>query len=56
MILVSKDKSAPLKRMMIARLDLSAAVLLVKLILKVREVLDLNRTTVHLWTDSIALA
>ncbi|XP_018307568.1 uncharacterized protein [Mycetomoellerius zeteki] len=53
----AKTKVTPLRRVTISRLELSAAVLLVKLIRKVRDVLDLTRSTSHLWTDStVALA
>lgn len=48
----SKTKVAPLKRVTIPRLKLSAAVILVRLIRQVRDVLELSQTTIHLWTDS----
>lgn len=52
-ILVSaKIKVAPLKRMTIPRLELSAAVFLVRFILKVCEVLEYHHVPIHLWTDS----
>ncbi|XP_018315345.1 uncharacterized protein [Mycetomoellerius zeteki] len=53
----AKTKVTPLRRVTIPRLELSAAVFLVKLIRKVHDVLDLTRSTSHLWTDStVALA
>lgn len=51
-LLCSKTKVAPLKRMTIPRLELSAAVLLTKLVSHVLKVLELERPTVYLWTDS----
>ncbi|XP_025995450.1 uncharacterized protein LOC113004946 [Solenopsis invicta] len=56
-VITAKAKVAPLKRPTIPRLELSAAVLLVKQILKIRETLDLTRAPTHLWSDSaVALA
>jgi len=52
MLIVSKTKVAPLKRLTIPRLELSGAVLLTKLISHILEVLDLNGVSVFLWTDS----
>ncbi|XP_029167976.1 uncharacterized protein LOC114938272 [Nylanderia fulva] len=51
-LICSKTKVAPLKRMTIPRLELSAAVLLVRQVLKIREVLELQTAPTHLWTDS----
>ncbi|XP_029165881.1 uncharacterized protein LOC114936752, partial [Nylanderia fulva] len=51
-LICSKTKVAPLKRMTIPRLELSAAVLLVRQVLKIREVLELPTAPTHLWTDS----
>ncbi|XP_067216965.1 uncharacterized protein [Linepithema humile] len=51
-LICSKTKVAPLKRMTIPRLELSAAVLLVRQALKIREVLELQTAPIHLWTDS----
>lgn len=48
----AKTKVAPLKRMTIPRLELSAAVLLVRQILRLRDVLDLHQISTHLWTNS----
>jgi len=51
-LIVSKTKVAPIKRMTIPRLELSGAVLLTKLISHVIKVLDLNGVSLFLWTDS----
>lgn len=48
----AKTKVAPLKHMSIPRFELSAAALLVRQVLNLREVLTLNRAPTHLWTNS----
>lgn len=53
MILVcAKTKVAPLKRVTIPRLELLAAVLLVRQVLVIRKTLELLQAPIHLWTDS----
>ena len=49
---VAKTKVAPLKRMTIPRLELSAAVFLVKLVINLIKSLHTDRAPIHLWTDS----
>ncbi|XP_029178506.1 uncharacterized protein LOC114946224 [Nylanderia fulva] len=51
-LISAKTKVAPLKRMTIPRLELSAAVILVRLVFKIRNVLQIHHTSTHLWTDS----
>ena len=48
----SKTRVAPLKKLTIPRLELSAAVLLAKLTKYVQDYLDLSKSPVFLWTDS----
>ncbi|XP_071057301.1 uncharacterized protein [Onthophagus taurus] len=48
----SKTKVAPLKSVTIPRLELCAAVLLVRLTKRVLSVLDIQDVPVHLWSDS----
>ncbi|XP_067209400.1 uncharacterized protein [Linepithema humile] len=48
----SKTKVAPLKKLTIPRLELSGAVLLVKLVSQVLRVLNRKEIKVYLWTDS----
>jgi len=51
-LICAKTKVAPLKRITIPRLELSAAVLLVRQVIKIRDVLELSQVPIHLWTDS----
>jgi len=51
-LLMVKTKVAPLKCVTIARLELSAAVLLVRLVQRCLSALHLMEVPVHLWTDS----
>lgn len=51
-IVCSKSKVAPLKKMTIPRLELTAALLLAKLMNYVQLSLDVKPTQVHCWTDS----
>lgn len=51
-LVCSKTKVAPIKRMTIPRLELSAAVLLTKLVKHMEKILSGERINLHLWTDS----
>ncbi|XP_044594867.1 uncharacterized protein LOC123272233 [Cotesia glomerata] len=51
-LLCSKTKVAPIKRLTIPRLELSAAVLLTKLVHHVLQKFEIKKPQVHLWTDS----
>ncbi|XP_024877306.1 uncharacterized protein LOC112458103 [Temnothorax curvispinosus] len=52
-LVCSKTKVAPLKRLTIPRLELTAALLLSRLMQYVQATLKLNVTATHLWTDSV---
>lgn len=51
-LLAVKSKVAPVKRQTIPRLELSAAVLLARLLARVRSILNFQQIPAHLWTDS----
>jgi len=51
-LLTAKSKVAPVKRQTIPRLELSAAVLLARLLARVRTIIDYQHVPIHLWTDS----
>ncbi|XP_071637525.1 uncharacterized protein [Temnothorax longispinosus] len=52
-LVCSKTKVAPLKRLTIPRLELTAALLLSRLMPYIQATLKLNVTATHLWTDSV---
>ncbi|XP_024879092.1 uncharacterized protein LOC112459283, partial [Temnothorax curvispinosus] len=52
-LVCSKTKVAPLKRLTIPRLELTAALLLSRLMQYVQATLKFNVTATHLWTDSV---
>jgi hypothetical protein len=52
-LLCAKSKISPLKGMTIARLELQSALMLAKLVTKVRTALTIKIDTTILWSDSI---
>ncbi|XP_011859049.1 PREDICTED: uncharacterized protein LOC105556566 [Vollenhovia emeryi] len=52
-LVCSKTKVAPLKRLSIPRLELTAALLLSRLMLYVKATLNKDVTATHLWTESL---
>ncbi|XP_035207469.1 uncharacterized protein LOC118182259 [Stegodyphus dumicola] len=52
-LVCSKSRVSPLKKTTIPRLELCAAVLLAKLMHRVKSSLKLELTAIHLWTDSM---
>ncbi|GFT59254.1 integrase catalytic domain-containing protein [Trichonephila clavipes] len=51
-LVTSKSRVSPLKQISIPRLELCGAVLAAKLMMKVKEALNLQITAVHFWSDS----
>lgn len=52
LLVTAKSKVAPIKRQTIPRLELSAAVLLARLLARVQQILGYQHILAHLWTDS----
>lgn len=52
MLVCSKTKVTPLKKHTIPRLELTAALLLARLVTHVQHALELEKTSIQLWTDS----
>lgn len=52
-LICAKTKVAPLKPLTIPRLELTAAVMLSRLILKIQRTLELKDCPIFLWTDSV---
>lgn len=52
MLLSSKSRLAPVKRITFLRLELSAAALMGHLTNRMKEILNMEISTIHCWTDS----